>query len=157
RYMGAGSMQLAAMTPAPGQVLEPQQPLVVSAKIPNHKSIDPKSVGVALISAGMVVPYSYDSREGSIQLVIQDALASLKGTYQRALIWATDVKTGKRVEASWTFRLGAPDVPPAGVASPAPSPVGEPAATGGGGGGSSLGMARVVSATGAGSPQRAPR
>jgi peptidoglycan/xylan/chitin deacetylase (PgdA/CDA1 family) len=121
RLLGAGQMQLADMTPLPGHILDaplaagqPATPsMVVSAKIPNHKRLDPKSVGMVLMSAaGGTIPYSYDPRDGSISLTIKDAL---KGKFQRALVWATDAKTGKRVEAMWTFRL--PEPPAADPAS----------------------------------------
>jgi peptidoglycan/xylan/chitin deacetylase (PgdA/CDA1 family) len=112
-YLGTTPMKIDAPTPLPGQVFEPeQQPaLVVSAKIPNYRNLDPNSVGMALISNGSMLPYSYDPRDGSISLVVRDAVTALKGKYQRALVWATELKTGRRVEASWTFRLpdlGAP-------------------------------------------------
>ena len=51
------------------------------------------------------VPYSYDSKSGLISLMLNEGL---QGTLQRALVWATERKSGRRVEASWTFRL--PDV-----------------------------------------------
>jgi peptidoglycan/xylan/chitin deacetylase (PgdA/CDA1 family) len=106
--LGAGQMQLAHMTPQPGQLFEPTvaiPPVKISATIPNHKRLDPKSVGMTLMSAAGSVPYSYDPRDGSISLTVKE----LKGKFQRALVWATDVKTGKRVEAMWSFRL--PDAP----------------------------------------------
>jgi hypothetical protein len=93
----------------------------VSAKIPNHKSLDPKSIGMALISSTSAAPFSYDARDGSITMVLKDAIDNLRGKYQRALIWAIDSKTGKRVEASWTFRV--PDqLLPQPPASPAVQP-----------------------------------
>lgn len=111
-YMGAAPMRVEEMTPLPGQVFEPVQPLVISAKIPGYKSLDPSSIGMALLSSGMTAPFSYDARDGSISMVISDAVKALKGQYQRAMIWATDVHTGKRVEATWTFRLPDPNAPP---------------------------------------------
>ena len=48
----------------------------------------------------------YDPNTGAISVAaVKDAL---KGTYQRALVWATDAKSGKRIEASWIFKLPAP-------------------------------------------------
>jgi len=47
---------------------------------------------------------------------------ALKGTYQRALVWATDAKSGKRIEASWIFKLPEPRLPvvaPAAITDPA--------------------------------------
>jgi peptidoglycan/xylan/chitin deacetylase (PgdA/CDA1 family) len=125
RLLGAGQMQLADMTPQPGHVLDAPltapQPVVVSAKIPNHKRLDPRSVGMALMGAASgAVPFSYDPRDGSISLTIKDAL---KGKFQRALVWATDAKTGKRVEAMWTFRLPEPPAP-----DPATCPAKDPQA-----------------------------
>jgi hypothetical protein len=108
-YLGAGSMRLDEMTPQPGVISDPGQMLTVSARIPNHESIDPKSVGMALLSVPGSLPFSYDPRTGAISVAaVKDAL---KGTYQRALVWATDAKSGKRVEASWIFKLPAPILP----------------------------------------------
>jgi peptidoglycan/xylan/chitin deacetylase (PgdA/CDA1 family) len=109
RYLGAGSMRLDEMTPQPGVISDPGQTLMVSAKIPNHEHIDPKSVGMALLSVPGSLPFSYDPRTGAISVAaVKDAL---KGTYQRALVWATDAKSGKRIEASWIFKLPAPILP----------------------------------------------
>jgi peptidoglycan/xylan/chitin deacetylase (PgdA/CDA1 family) len=110
RYLGAGSMHLDEMTPQPGVISDPgQTTLMVSAKIPNHEHIDPKSVGMALLSVPGSLPFSYDPRTGAISVAaVKDAL---KGTYQRALVWATDAKSGKRIEASWIFKLPAPILP----------------------------------------------
>jgi peptidoglycan/xylan/chitin deacetylase (PgdA/CDA1 family) len=108
RYLGAGSMHLDGMTPQPGVISDPGQTLMVSAKIPNHESVDPKSVGMALLSFPGTLPFSYDPRTGAISVAVKEAL---KGTYQRALVWATDAKSGKRIEASWIFRLPEPHLP----------------------------------------------
>lgn len=121
-YLGAGSMSIEDVTPLPNQIFEPEQPIVVSAKIPNYKSLDPQSVGMALVSAAAVVPYSYDPNDGSISLVIRNAFDSLKGKAARALVWATELKSGKRVEASWTFRVPDPNAPPESQAAPAMAP-----------------------------------
>jgi peptidoglycan/xylan/chitin deacetylase (PgdA/CDA1 family) len=119
RYLGATPMQLAETTPKPG-VVDPSAK-VISARIPNHQNVDPRSVGMALLSLGSTVPYAYDARSGAISLVLQDAISSLKSKTHRAVVWATDMKTGKRVEATWVFRLpeAAPALP---VAQPAPAP-----------------------------------
>jgi peptidoglycan/xylan/chitin deacetylase (PgdA/CDA1 family) len=120
RYLGAGQMPLEAVTPMPGQMFDPAQP-VIQARIPNYKTIDPKSIGMALMSVG-TVPYTYDPKDGSITMALSNVLTSLKGKYQRALIWATDAK-GKRVEASWTFRLPeVPELPKPGDPTTAPPP-----------------------------------
>lgn len=108
RLMGAGSMPVDPVTPAPGQVLDPGIG-VITAKLPKFKTLDPKSIGIALLGIGST-PFSYDPRDGSITVTIRDAMNSLKGKYQRALIWATDSKSGKRVEASLVFKL--PEPPP---------------------------------------------
>lgn len=103
RYLGAGSMRLDDMTPQLGVIYDPGQTVTISAKIPNHKTIDPKSVGMALLSMPGSLPFSYDPHTGAISVAaVKDAL---KGTYQRALVWATDAKSGKRIEASWIFKL----------------------------------------------------
>jgi hypothetical protein len=95
-------MPLEEMTPTPGQLLDPVEPVTISARIPNYKNVDPKSVGIALLSMAGSLPYSYDARNGLISLMISE---ELKGKLQRALVWATESKSGRRVEASWTFRL----------------------------------------------------
>jgi len=119
-YLGASPMQLAEMTPNPGLPVDPGVS-VISAKIPNYKSLDPKSVGMALLSVAAPLPYSYDSRSGSISLVLQEAISSLKSRYHRAVVWGVDTKSGKRVEASWILQLPAPPkpaIPPAAVPAP---------------------------------------
>ncbi|HEX6640422.1 MAG TPA: polysaccharide deacetylase family protein [Thermoanaerobaculia bacterium] len=113
RYLGATPMQLAEMTPKPGIGIDGGI-TTISAKIPGFQSLDPKSVGMALLSLGATVPYSYDARSGEVTLTLQDAISNLKSKYHRAVVWATDIKTGKRVEATWVFRL-----PPA---TPLPEP-----------------------------------
>ena len=118
KYLGATPMQLAEMTPKPGTGFDPGI-TTISAKIPGYQSLDPKSVGMALLSLGSTVPYSYDTRSGEITLTLGDALSSLKSKYHRAVVWATDLKTGKRVEATWVFRMPEPEkaLPPV---TPAP-------------------------------------
>ncbi|HEX9164202.1 MAG TPA: polysaccharide deacetylase family protein [Thermoanaerobaculia bacterium] len=118
-YLGATPMQLAEMTPKPGDVVEPAA-TVISARIPNFKSIDPRSVGMALLGVGSLMPYAYDARTGSITLIVRDAITALKGKYHRAVVWAKDAKTGKRVEASWIFRM--PDAEPLPKPQPAATP-----------------------------------
>ena len=109
RLMGAGSLRLEEMTPGPGHLVdEPAPNVIVSARIPDYKSVDPKSVGMALISAGSNAPYSYDPQSGAISVVLKEALS---GSVQRALVWATEAKSGKRIEASWSFRLPSQELP----------------------------------------------
>lgn len=112
-FMGATPMQLADMTPKPGEVNEPEALTTISARIPNFKSLDPHSVGMALLGSKSLLPYAYDPRTGSITLVLNNALESLEGTYHRAVVWATDSKTGRRVEASWAFKLPEEKLPAA--------------------------------------------
>ncbi len=118
RYLGAGSMKLDEMNPQPGVIYDPGQTLMVSAKIPNHDKIDPKSVGMALLSVPGSLPFSYDPRTGAVSVAA--VKEELKGTFQRALVWATDAKSGNRIEASWIFKLPAPRLPvmPAAVTDP---------------------------------------
>jgi peptidoglycan/xylan/chitin deacetylase (PgdA/CDA1 family) len=137
RYMGATPMQIADMTPKPG-VIDAGVNLV-SAKIPNFQNLDPKSVGMALLSLGAAVPYSYDARNGAISLAVRDGITALKTRYHRALVWGTDTKTGKRVEATWVFRLPDPPKPTA------PAPPAPPAR---------VVAAAVVAPVGGGSPKR---
>ncbi|HYU23571.1 MAG TPA: polysaccharide deacetylase family protein [Thermoanaerobaculia bacterium] len=120
-YLGANAMPLQAVAPLPNQPLDPGLvPLTVSAKIPNYKNVDPKSVGLALMSsAGAMVPFAYDPQDGSITMTIKEALKGI----QRAIVWATDTKSGKRLEATWVFKLSEPAPPPAArpAATPAPA------------------------------------
>ncbi len=119
RYLGATPMQLAEMTPKPGIGIDPGI-TTISAKIPGYQSLDPKSVGMALLSLGSATPYAYDARNGEITLALGDALSTLKSKYHRAVVWATDRETGKRVEATWVFRL--PDAAKPEQALPAVTP-----------------------------------
>jgi peptidoglycan/xylan/chitin deacetylase (PgdA/CDA1 family) len=136
-FLGAKPMQLAEMTPSPRTIVDPGV-TTISAKIPNYESLDPKSVGMALLSAATAMPFSYDANDGSVSIVVRDALSSLKARYHRAIVWGVDRKTGKRVEASWVLRLPDPN-PPVAVPAPGPSPAVSAAsmvggAVGGGGG-----------------------
>ena len=106
RYLGAGQMSIERVAPLPGQFLDPSQP-VLQAKLPNYKAIDPKSIRMTVMSVGSV-PYTYDPKDGSLTMTLRDVVGTLKGKYHRALVWANDSK-GKRVEASWTFRLPTPE------------------------------------------------
>ena len=134
RYLGARPMMLAEMTPKPGKPIEPPV-TTVSAKIPSFKHVDPKSVGIALLSLGRPVPYAYDARSGEVTLMLRDAMTKVKRRYHRAVVWATDTRTGKRVEASWVFRLPDPDAPKPETpveAAPVIAAVATPAAHAGG-------------------------
>lgn len=126
-YLGNGSLKFEETIPPPGKTFDPGQ-VVISAKIQNFQTLDPKSVGIALLSFGST-PYSYDPRDGSVSLVVGGASAQLKDRDQRAVVWATDVKSGKRVEGSWTFRLpeSLSSLPPSDLAPSPERPGGEPA------------------------------
>lgn len=119
KYLGATPLQLAEMSPKPGKA-EPTT-MTISAKIPMFQNLDPKSVGMALLSAGAALPYAYDARNGSISMALQNALSTLKTRYHRAVVWGTDMKTGKRVEATWVFRVPDPNKPEQ-PAAPQPQP-----------------------------------
>ena len=106
QYLGAEKLQLAEMTPGPGDVTD--MATIVSARIPNHENIDPKSVGLALLSLDTVVPYSYDAETGAVGLELPEEVSRLRGKDHRALVWGRDMKSGKRVEATWTFRIPEP-------------------------------------------------
>ncbi|MGN6183720.1 MAG: polysaccharide deacetylase family protein [Thermoanaerobaculia bacterium] len=121
KYMGATPLQIAEMSPKPGAA-EPTTTLI-SAKIPAFQNLDPKSVGMALLSAGAVMPYSYDAKNGTIALALSNAISTLKAKYHRAVVWGTDVKTGKRVEATWVFRVPDPNQPEPKPAAPKALPV----------------------------------
>ncbi|HEX2061862.1 MAG TPA: polysaccharide deacetylase family protein [Thermoanaerobaculia bacterium] len=131
KYLGATPMLLAEMTPKPGKIDDPAI-TTISAKIPKFESLDPKSVGMALLSLGSAIPYSYDARSGEVRLTLSNALANLKSKVHRAVVWGTDLQTGKRVEATWVFRMPDPNAPPAPapattapvVAAAAPKPKG---------------------------------
>ena len=112
RYLGAGTMEVADVNPRPGD--SEVATAIVSARIPAHEKLDPASVGLALLSLGNVTPYSYDANTGSISLIVNEAAEDLRGRYHRAVVWAKEARTGKRVEATWTFRF--PDPAPAPVA-----------------------------------------
>ena len=133
RYLGAASMQVADVTPKPGPI-DPGVTMI-SAKLPNYKTLDPKSVGMALLSAASPIPYAYDSRSGSISLVLQDAISTLKTKYHRAVVWGTDTTTGKRVEASFVFQLPDPNKPATPPPTAAPAVTAAPAAMAASGGG----------------------
>jgi len=119
RYLGATPLQIAEMTPKPGNLID-KGVTTISAKIPNFESLDPRSVGMALLSLGSTVPYSYDARNGEVTLALGEAISSLKSKVHRAVVWANDAKTGKRVEATWVFRLT--DPPPAQPLAPPQQP-----------------------------------
>ncbi|HEX7419891.1 MAG TPA: hypothetical protein VF505_08380, partial [Thermoanaerobaculia bacterium] len=74
----------------------------------------------ALLGVSSLLPYAYDAKTGAITLMMTDAIKALKGNYHRAVVWATDTKSGKRIEATWTFKL--PDEVLPSTTSPAIAP-----------------------------------
>jgi peptidoglycan/xylan/chitin deacetylase (PgdA/CDA1 family) len=110
--LGAGQLRIQDTTPLPGPVVDDAQPIVISAKIPGYKTLDPKSVGMTLLSVSTPLPYSYDPRDGSISIVLKDvkSLVHAKVSYIRALVWGNDAK-GHRVEGAFAVKL--PQPPPA--------------------------------------------
>jgi peptidoglycan/xylan/chitin deacetylase (PgdA/CDA1 family) len=122
-YLGARPMKIQDVTPVPNQLLDPGQSVVVTARITDHKALDPKSVGITLLSsvAGAAMPFAYDPQSGSISMTVndvKDAIAA-KSKYLRALVWGTEKKSGKRVEASLIFRLPEPPQPVVPAIDPA--------------------------------------
>lgn len=111
KLLGTSEMVLEATEPLSGGRLSDRPP-VVSAKIRDYQNLDPASVQMAVLSLGRT-PFSYDPRDGTISLVVREGL---EGKRQRAFVWGTDRKTGKRVEASWTFFLDSPPDPAPPVA-----------------------------------------
>ncbi len=65
--------------------------------------------------------------------MLRDAVDALKGKAARALVWATEIKSGKRVEASWTFQVPNADAPAEKVVGPRPDPTNLETGTGNGG------------------------
>lgn len=98
RLLGTQPLALEEASPSPGNVFARQAP-IISAKIANFEDLEPNSVQLAVLSLG-TTPYDYDPRDGSISMVIRE---SLEENVQRALVWGTDRRTGRRVEASWDF------------------------------------------------------
>jgi peptidoglycan/xylan/chitin deacetylase (PgdA/CDA1 family) len=109
-YLGAEPMQLAEKQPKAGTGAPPDA-VTVSAKIARFESLDPRSVGMALLSAGKAVPYAYDPRTGEVSISLDKPIADLGRRSHRAVVWGTDTKTGTRVEATWVFSLPAPAPP----------------------------------------------
>jgi peptidoglycan/xylan/chitin deacetylase (PgdA/CDA1 family) len=130
RYLGAVPMQLAEISPSPGKPVPPDA-RTITAKIPHFESLDPTSVGMALLSLGKTVPYSYDARSGAVKLVLRETIGSLKSKVHRAVVWGNDLKTGKRVEATFVFRIPEPATVPPPPQQPAPSGVAAASMVGG--------------------------
>jgi peptidoglycan/xylan/chitin deacetylase (PgdA/CDA1 family) len=108
RYLGANALKLEETTPQPGQLVEIDQP-IFSARIPDFQSLDPRSVGMALLTGGGSAPFAYDPKDGTISVTTSEPLK--EGMSHRAIVWGTDRKSGRRVEATWTFRTPPPMLP----------------------------------------------
>jgi len=89
--------------------------LTIAAKDPELQDSRSEVGRMALMSVAGSIPYAYDPETGSISLTVKEAL---KGTFQRALVWATDLKVGQAIEASWTFRLPDEQLPIRPVGDP---------------------------------------
>lgn len=127
RLLGAGTMKLAAPSPASGTLFNPAQP-VVSARIDGFKNVDPSSVGIALLSLGRR-SFTYDAADGTIATVVREPL---KTNRQQVLVWGRDRKSGKRIEATWTFyanQLPVKPLPKPVKLVPAPAPEESPVLT----------------------------
>jgi len=126
--LGASQLRIQDTTPLPGPIVDDAQPIVISAKIPDYKSLDPKSVGMTLLSLTTPLPYSYDPHDGSISIVLKDvkSLMHSKASYVRALIWGNDTKSGRRVEAAFAVRLPHPPPADAQLAASAPPAMNAP-------------------------------
>jgi peptidoglycan/xylan/chitin deacetylase (PgdA/CDA1 family) len=98
RHLGSASLPIEAASPRSDETLDDSLPLV-SARIPNHEDLDPKTVGLALIGRP-AQPFHYNPETGNISTMVRDELS---GSRQQVVIWGLDRKTGKRVEASWSF------------------------------------------------------
>jgi peptidoglycan/xylan/chitin deacetylase (PgdA/CDA1 family) len=134
KYLGAQPMQLAEVTPSAGKPADPST-RSISARIASFESLDPTSVGMALLSLPSTLPYSYDARSGEVTLELTEEISSMKSRSHRAVVWARD-KNGRRVEATWVFRLPSPEprepVSPL-VTAATVADISPPVLTGGGG------------------------
>lgn len=119
RQLGSAPLMLASSSPKSGSLFSEEEP-VVSAKIRNFASLDPNSVGMAVLSLGST-PFSYNPDDGTISMVVREPF---KTNRQQVVIWGRDRTSGKRLEATWSFY--ADELPPAQVAkkkAPADKPV----------------------------------
>lgn len=97
-YLGNATLKVATQTPANGTLYDPAQP-VIAAKIDKPKQLDPTSVGMTVLSLG-ATPFSYNPADGTISMVVREPF---KTNRQQVIVWGRDVKSGKRVEATWVF------------------------------------------------------
>ncbi len=101
KYLGTDDLEITDISPAPGQKWSQAYP-VVGARIVNPKAVDPESVQMAILNGGDV-PFFYDPRDGSVSFVLGDEVPD---TEQEVLVWARDLASGERLEATWKFRPG---------------------------------------------------
>jgi peptidoglycan/xylan/chitin deacetylase (PgdA/CDA1 family) len=118
-HLGVRRLPLEASSPRPGRLFDRTHP-VVSARIRDFKEIDPASIGMALLPSGSG-PVSYNANAGEISMTVREPLRENR---QQAIIWARDVRSGKRVEALWTFYLN--EIPAVPAALPPARPLPEP-------------------------------
>ncbi len=107
KYLGADRLEITDVSPAPGQKWSNAYP-VVGARIVNPEAVDPASVQIKMLNGGDV-PFFYDPRDGSVSFVLREDVPERE---QEVLVWARDLASGERVEASWTFRPGDFTPPP---------------------------------------------
>ncbi|HEY0788668.1 MAG TPA: polysaccharide deacetylase family protein [Thermoanaerobaculia bacterium] len=100
RQLGTEQLQLARVSPEAGGRFDPEEP-VVAATIAGFQELVPESVNLSILGLRRA-PSSYDPRDGSISLVLKDAVAGRKYS---AAVWGIDRRTGKRRDAVWTFTL----------------------------------------------------
>jgi peptidoglycan/xylan/chitin deacetylase (PgdA/CDA1 family) len=100
RYLGASTLEITDIRPVPGRSWSPAYP-VLGARLADPGSVDPSSVRMRLLG-GVSLPFFYDPRNGSLSIVLKDDLPA--GEHS-VVVWATDNDTGRRLEASWSFRM----------------------------------------------------
>lgn len=113
RLIGSRPMKLVSMTPATGTLLNAAQP-VIAAKIERFKELEPNSVGISVLSLGST-PFSYNPADGTVSMVVREPFKTNK---QQVIVWGRDLKSGKRLEATWTFY--ALEIPPKPLPKPVP-------------------------------------
>lgn len=129
RLLGSGSMKLSMTYPPAGSLFNRTQP-AIAARIENFKDLDPASVGMSVLSVG-AAPFTYNPKDGTIATVVRGPFRTNR---QQVLVWGVDAKTGKRLEATWSFyanQLPPKPLPPPVtiVTPPAPTPVEPPTTT----------------------------
>lgn len=117
-HLRGGGLRLADQTPK--RQFDPESP-VIEATIRNFEQLDPDSVRITLLSLGQT-PYSYNPENGTISMVVREPLEKSE---QRVVIWGREKETGRRLEGTWSFRVGSADDV---VAAAKPEPPKPPAA-----------------------------